>query len=452
MWLTAALYGVPTALFGEPILIEIGRTVTALLSLALLYLLFKFVRKLGTSVTISLFCTLLLAASASFFYSSHSARYDILTSLATCTILFVLIDQELKPANKYIFFGLGVLACAGILVSIHVPLLTCGIFLYFLFSRKGSSLSNLLPFLLGIITTAALIILIQVLIYTDFHLFGSTASNTFSSNVNDIPLLRPFSRSVQLANLEQKWKHLRESAFTLTLTGIIASIALPFIWKKLSEIQRRVIIYSLLVLISWVLLESAAPPSYVIYVAPIIAIIIGVTLEVLLKSSKRVSSEFALTVLSLVLAGFSVVNMTQASSIGKEINSKQRGSLEQGVQTIKRDPLRDTSAKVLGFNPTIHFLLQDKALHVITTHFIEFPAEKKSISEVLRENKVGYLIGYQSSLRPDYMREVNPLLTEARERGTLLYSEVGKFTDIGRSYTSNSAQGEDTLFVYRFSY
>src|ERR1035437_2380583 len=77
-WLAAAIYGVPSIIFSNDAdLVSIGRTVTFILALLLLFLMYGLMRTLRAPPLLALFALLLLVSTRSFFFASHAARLDM---------------------------------------------------------------------------------------------------------------------------------------------------------------------------------------------------------------------------------------------------------------------------------------------------------------------------------------------------------------------------------------
>ncbi|HZK76060.1 MAG TPA: hypothetical protein VFD13_04050, partial [Candidatus Kapabacteria bacterium] len=59
---------------------------------------------------------------------------------------------------------------------------------------------------------------------------------------------------------------------------------------------------------------------------------------------------------------------------------------------------------------------------------------------------------YLSAWKPDYMREVEPILAALARTATPLWERAGYFTDIGRSYFDSRLGAPDTIRLYRVNY
>src|SRR5437667_2955264 len=77
-WFAAILYGIPALLFERTTdLVTIGRTITFVLSLILVIVMYRMLRSFGASPPLVLFAIALLITTRSFFFASHAARLDV---------------------------------------------------------------------------------------------------------------------------------------------------------------------------------------------------------------------------------------------------------------------------------------------------------------------------------------------------------------------------------------
>jgi hypothetical protein len=107
---------------------------------------------------------------------------------------------------------------------------------------------------------------------------------------------------------------------------------------------------------------------------------------------------------------------------------------------------------VLTFNPAVHRVLLDTNVRLMTTHFVEFPEDSgqsnRSAENIIRKDSVEYILLYRSAIKPDYMREVEPITSAARAMGSVVFEKSGVFTDIGRSYFKLDQNASDTIQLY----
>lgn len=442
MWLTAALYGIPAALAKSSDVVMIGRTVTALLSVTLAFVLYEIIRKLTGERLLALFGVLLLITSRSFLLTSHSARYDILSALAILAGFFWLL-QFRGPMKARAAFLTGLLVAGGLLISVHVSLILGLAVLVTVFVHSQAKARNVVLFVLGAATFALLLFLFSLAQGTSTL---GTTSGAFALNIHDVPALRLLSRSVQMANILQRW--ITATSFALGYVVVIA-IALALVVVRIIRQRGRLSIpaWSWLIailLVSWLEFESAAPSSYLIYILPVLSI--GVALAMQAVSSKTVSSVL-IVILSVVLIVCAFHDSWQSRWNGMRLARANDDAIAAACAEIEQD---SSHPLVLAFNPAQHRLMTDTNLRLMTTQFVEFPESNAPVDSVVRKEHVRYVLLYRSALKSDYMREVRPIREAAQRMGTLVWERsTAIVTDIGRSYFAPSFSGYDTLQVYR---
>jgi hypothetical protein len=469
MWITALLYGTPQLIFAhvhDPVFI--GRIVTGLLDVALISSTFFILRKRGVSPILTSLSIVLLITSRTFLLTSHSARYDILTALSLLWIFHLLIakiesvksDKGISPFAAYL---LGFAFPITALVSVHLLLLTAALFLFSaiklgIFRR----FSTTALFVLGGGTVGLAFVAVYWILTGSLVLFNSSNSQGFQLTLREMPILRPFSRSVQIANLLQRWRQVTSLAPLVLASGVIVFTA----WLtgrlrvRMSGKLRRpsaLTVALVLALLSWLFFESSAPTSYLIYVVPIALLTIACTMQRILdgittKNVLRIPALFLTFILGAMVAvlGYREVSNAATKSLAwSSANNDVSGQVHGAI-------LRDADAQgihsplVVLFNPAIDRFQVFDDVRKMTTHFIEYPATSDSPDSILKKFGVAYLLMYRSALKPLYMREVQPLEEIVAKRGALVATAHGEFTDIGRSYFEDDLHhADDTLVLYR---
>ncbi|MDP4199430.1 MAG: hypothetical protein Q8922_09880 [Bacteroidota bacterium] len=443
MWLTAALYGLPATLAKSSDVVMIGRTVTALLSVTLAFVLYECIRKLSGERLLALFGVIVLVTSRSFLLTSHSARYDILSALAILVgVAMAMMHLHIHIGKRSAFLA-GLSIAATLLISVHVVLALGLAALVVVHVRSQAKAWSTGLFLLGVAT-------IGIILYLLSHIIGipsvNTTSGSFALNIHDIPALRLFSRSVQIANLLQRWSTITSFAF-----GYVILAALVLLLTVVRGIRKsgRLNIPAwtwliVIVLLSWLELESAAPTSYLIYILPVLSLGIALTLKA--TTSKGIASSIVV-LCSAAMFYFAFHDSWQARKNGLLLTRANDDAIGAASAEIEQDT---THPLVLAFNPAVHRLMTDSAIRLMTTHFIEFPISIVPVDSILRSEHVRYVLVYRSALKPDYMREVEPITNAAKRAGTLVWERTSAIlTDVGRSYFDTSMSGHDTLRVYK---
>ena len=446
MWLSAALYG-GAALLGFP-LVSTGRVVTFSLSIVLLLAVFYLLRKiLRVETHWALFGVLTLLSTRIFFITSHSARYDVLSALQLLVGLAVLkrfLDGGTTTRSmSYFLLGLGL--SATLLVSVHVPLLLSLPALLMViragaFRRVGEWAVMLGGALLG----CSMLVLLYYFLYGHWGMFGGANFTSHESNLLSIPLLRPFSRSVQIANLMQKGGHLLRFAPLLSLFTILAAVAIVSRWRSLERSQRAFISLLVAALVGWFALESAAPPSYTLYPAVLLVIILTIGLRSLkLRSGMHLAVPL---VLALWFSRAALADGLDALLIGKTLNNAQTEIFSEAMEHLEQ-----RRPRVLIQAPFVARAIESKRLVPMTASFIDYPERSRSTIATLRHNDVRYLLLVASPLNQQYMREVTPLRHAAESYGSVLYRRTMPASDIMRSYFSPDPGQPDTVTLYKLS-
>ena len=204
-WLSAFLYGLPGWIVGHNV-VAVGRIVTTVLAFVLLALMYECSRLLGASRFASALVLLLLASTRAFFFASHSARPDLLAGLIV--LAFVAICTKLvnegKDRSTRWWFGYGaVVLFLSLSSSIHLLTLLGPVSLYFLWQMGALRRWNYV--ILAIVVAAGMVaVLIAIYYFTTgkITLFSIAAGPVqFQDVLSSIPIRRPFSRSVQIANV-----------------------------------------------------------------------------------------------------------------------------------------------------------------------------------------------------------------------------------------------------------
>lgn len=410
MWLTSLVYGGAALLTDLPI-VNAGRTITFVVSILLAIAVYAIAaRRYGASA--GLVGVMLLISARTFFLTSHSARYDTLT--AAYIVLFIYyLSEAAREKNRDRLIVMSALLPLGLLISVHtIILVTLPFVLAVLLQRRQLDLKSGIAIVL--LPTAVVLTLYAIYFVSQPSISGvSTAAN----NLYTLPILRPFSRSVQLANLEQKAE----------LLCHFATIAIPLI--VLSAIgATRGIVLSLLALAvfgSWLFVEAAGPSSYLIYILPVL--IIG---SVPLLNQWMARSASAIVV-GLVAVGVAIVGMSdarQAHMNGEILTQELRGAISN--LNLSKD------SRVLAMNPAVSHLL-DMKVPLSTAHAIELP------SSTAPYDSIGHVITFNSALQPGFIWEVMPLRTLVAPDATRI---TGRFLDVGRSYFDPMTESRDTLF------
>jgi hypothetical protein len=420
MWLSSAIYGA-AALVSDSTLVDAGRTITAVLALLLLLSIWRGARSLAlTGLAISAGISLLVS-SRSFFLTSHSARYDIATALAVIAISYLLI-QDLQSKRARSFLRLGLLWGASMIVSIHVPLLLLLPVCYYLVVQRVS-LKDLVRVVLGAIVSVGALFLIHLL--TQPSLVGET---NLSENLRTIPILRPFSWSVQSSNFVQKWDLITSFApqILLCLLAIFEGLRC----RSLARTNKQATVLLALPMIGWLLFQPAGPSSYVIHFLPCLVLAAAISIETMLVGNWQ---RIAIGVVAAVLIALGVRDAVIAGKVGAELAQAHR-------EAISRITSLSADKQLVALNPAQSHL-QSQLQIAATTHFVELPHR-----QAMQLSGEGYLVTYNSSILPNFMWEVAPLRSEVTSPDLV---QTGRLLDAGRSYFEPLDSRLDTIFLQR---
>jgi hypothetical protein len=438
MWITALLYGGAAAIFKSANIIIVGRAITALLSTGLVFALYEMVRKLTNERLQAIFAVILLITTRSFFFTSHSARYDILSACAICIGFFLTLRIRVDSPKRAFLCGLSI--AAGLLISVHVMLLLllAGVVAVLIDSRR--TLMSLLVFAGGVCCVLLLLFSLSSLLGRT----GNSINSGFALNIHDIPALRIYSRSVQYANIAQRFATLSSLALGFLISTVVAILAflIKCIHAKRIHVARGLWL-TVAALLGWLEFESAAPTSYLIYILPVLSIAIAIAIQPLFPKKVAI---ICVTIATLTLTFFALHDDWRARSNGKKLSQANDEAVSAALASISQDT---THPVVLAFNPAVQRVAMDSSVRLMTTHFIEYPATSDRVDSVIRQQHVKYVMLYRSAQKADYMREVQPITDASKRLGVLVWERPGFLTDIGRSYFVKDFNGEDTLQIYR---
>jgi hypothetical protein len=450
-WLAALVYGVPSRIFSDSCdVVSIGRTVTAILSVGLLVALFFCCRSLEVSVVFSQLAVLILLTTRSFLFASHAARLDIAAGLAILLWVTYALKKisayqkgEWVPSARWFFF-FGAITFSLATLSIHLLTLLPLAAIYLLFTLGAFKKPARLLAAIGGVAMVALILLgIYVLSGAPMTLFGVTAKHTqFHSVISEVPITKLFSRSVQFANLHQRWDgFIHEAPSILLLMGF--GLVAAFMSRKQSFVAIAMLAC---VIVSWLLFQSYAI-YYYLHVLPVLVLISFGSIAHILTQKRLVPSLFSIVVAFLV-AHFGFYDGVHAKESAIRLTASNRSVLEAAFATI---PL-EKSPVVLIQNPGLAWLLKRDPFGTMSEHFISFPLDDRPPSEVMKAQRVQYLALYSEPGNPNYADEFAPLKQVADSLGTMVSTKTGLLFDAGRDYFALDTMRIDTLRLYKLPF
>jgi len=444
-WLSAVLYGLPAIVVAtDPI--AVGRIVTALCAVILTAVLFVGAKKMGATSFAAAVATLLLVCSRSFFFSSHSARPDVLAGLIV--LLFVvyctLLTQHERQRSGAWWATYGA-AVTFLAVSSSIHLLTLLIPVAIFFAWRFGVLAKATNFTLtvsGALAVLALLIIAYYVANPDLSLFTSGAGHTqFHDVLQSIPALRPFSRSVQMANILIRVKQILAEAPSILLLPILVPF-LPRSWWRKG--QHTVSIAVGIVSLSWLLFQGAEI-NYLIHILPLLFFALALLLSNLRSTA---TSRWALASISVIFALFSFRDALFARNAAQTIDDSNSHEINNIRTNIKQTWHGNIAPRVIAEPPALDRLSQDTNITTITDHFISFSTRVEPIDSFFARQRIDYVVLYNSPTYPKNRPENDPFYQAVERSGSLILSQAGKSGDVGRDYFHPSPW-QDTLLLFQ---
>jgi hypothetical protein len=445
-WLSALLYGLPALIAGhDPV--GAGRIVTSILALGLLVLLYGCSRMLGASRFDAVLAVLLLVCTHSFFFASHSARPDLLAGLivlaftAVCT-RFV---QDGKTFGTLWWFGYGsVVVFLFFSSSIHLLTLLGPLALFFFWRLGGMRRwSVTASALAGAAGMAVILIAVYYGTTGSLTLFSvSTGPVQFQDVLSSIPIRRPFSRSVQVANIIIRFKQFLSESPEIFLFPVL----LPFVFRRASSTRHTFAIASCIVLLSWLLLEGAEI-NYLMHLLPLLFLGLALTVNGIMKRWNSVGTT-AFSAIAILFFILSYHDSLSAFSTASAINRSNQANVQAIETNIAANWHSIDKPRVLTEPITLDRLSQDTNIHVMTDHFISFPLRADPPDSFFRKEHVNYVVLYNSQVYPKDRGRDDPFYRDVLRSGRPLGIYLGTSGDMGRDYFDHS-NWQDTLLLFQ---
>ncbi|HET6401621.1 MAG TPA: hypothetical protein VFH95_09505 [Candidatus Kapabacteria bacterium] len=466
VWISGLIYGVPAAIFSNAAsTVAVGRIITFLLSLISLFFVYRLARRLGATQTAALIGVFALVISNAFYFSSHSARLDMMTGVAVLlfffllTIAFVAQTSACDPAtgsqtevasptmratntrrNRFAFF-IPFLVVISVAVYVHVPALIALPAIYSLwkigvFRRWQTIAISLAGFALG----SVLIVGAYWLSTGSLSLLGN-GYNQYYNVANSLPILHLLSWRVQKINTIDRAIQVWSVAWPLVVT-IVFGIASQ-IWRGRSGGRQPRMAYSrewfffanaILLILAWGLFGGPAV-FYNIYILPVAAVCGAVLIAPLVQNRS-----YVLIPLLIIAAGFTIISQEQFGAVGERLvmaNQRAIRALVGPISSATHPPL------VLTDEPAINEIAADPNVRLMTNHLLLFGSENKPLPEILREYHVDYLLLYST------VRWHSPFRHIADSLYSLASERTGTLTDQARSYDDPAWNEIDTLRLYK---
>ena len=465
-WMAAIVYGLPALIIStftsQKDLVETGRLITLLLSIALISIMSRMLFALNVPTPLRLGAVLLLITTRSFFFASHAARLDVAAGLTVLAFAWYLSNQytriqrrEWTPTPRW-YFLYGAAAMLFATLSIHL-LTLLGLLSIYALLRFGAfrNLSSLLSAIAGVAFVCALLLSMYALSGAPWTLFGPTAKpNQFQAVTSMLPIQRPFSRSVQVGNILERMRGLwsEAPAFMLLCIGALlrAFLAVRHHWRTYAQGIPQVTFLSgsaFTILVAWLLFQSPAL-YYYIHVLPLFIVALVVYLAPKIETNKQLFATIA--VFSFILSIASVADSIQAGKVSQTITHANRQALLGILDTIDTTSTRSHPI-VLAQNPAISFLEQRSDVRLMTAHIVSFPLSGNPLAISIQKLGVKYILLYASHTGKVYSDDYATLRPLADSIGRLVRKSTGTYFDDYRNYFSAQslqALPNDTLLLY----
>ena len=459
-WLAAGVYGIPALLFSKTSdLVTIGRTVTFALALLVLFTMFAMLRSMQVPRFLALVTVLLFVSTRSFFFGSHVARLDIAAGLALLLLAWYLAgryqrykEMRWMPSTRW-YFVYGVIIVLLATLSIHLVTLIGMLSLYLLWRFRATP-SAIFALAGGVVSVAAILLSVYALSGAPVSMFGPSAGpNQFQSVAGGLPILRPFSRSVQVANILERLHGLLSEApaFLALLALALGFSVIRRPHNPIAARERWITGAAVVVSIAWLLFQSPALYYYV-QVLPLFMVALGLLLG---RRRFNIASIVVTILAGLVLSFFAIRDSARAATLSRAIASNNHAALESVAQIIKHDSGVGTHPIVLAQNPAIAWMEQDTNVRLMTAHLVSFPISNAPIGQVLKQLGVRYMLLYAPQDGNTYSLDYHVLQPIADSEGAILFRRVGTLFDVHRDYFERSQLKDtslmDTLILYRLS-
>lgn len=457
-WLAAVVYGLPGLAFSKYFdLVTIGRTVTFLISLAMCFCIYRLLRKLGVNVALALLVILLLVSTRSFFFASHAARLDVAAGLSVLLFVWYLathfeqFKQAKWQATTSWYFAFGAIAMLFATLSIHLVTLL-GLLSFYTFWRIGAwrTPKNLFVALGGASVFLGVLIGIYALTGAPMSLFSpSVQPNQFQSVASMLPILRPFSRSVQIANVLERATGLWSEAPQLMILAICVLVVL-FTRKRITPSTQATsfaIGAAIVIFVAWMFFESPALYYYV-QVLPLFVVVLVATLAARVRPS--VGFSVVIVGCAIVFAALSIRDSSVARELAATLEKDNRAALDAAVRTIASDS-RKTRPIVLGQNPAIAYLEHDTSVRLMAAHLVSFPTRLGSLASQIESTGARYMLLYVSGDGSRYSEDYAALRPLADSIGTIMFKRTGTLFDVHRNYFEavHLSVKPDTMILYK---
>lgn len=459
-WVPAVCYGLPQLILSADIdPITIGRTVTMLFAIATLIAIGWASYRLRLSTAAMLLSLGLLATTQSFTFASHSARYDMMTGFAV--VLFVAffalrlnVSSEGRTQSTRSFaFWLGLCAMlTALAISPHLEALLFlpALYIAWRFGALGNRKNALAFFGGGLV---AITVLVGAYMAANHHvsiggaLFEESQAGSYLGN---LPIMHPFSWSAQSHQLWAKGYYLwhEAPAFVmifplLVISTIMLAVLRRHVDDRSSIEQANFLTICLTGALFSALLFQSTLPYYLIHILPL------ATLTLLIHLSAwrgtpwlRILIAMSALALAVVMVLVWIPQLRNAGRMGKRIDEANTTAVQAAIEQESRLWEAGSSRPiVLAQGPSVHELLRDTTIRLMTESFLFFPARREPPEATIAREGVNYIIDYNRPMTPEYQTAVRKAMP--------IFSRSGPLLDRTIDYFHDTTSELDTLTLYQ---
>ncbi len=446
-WLSAVLYGLPIWLSGQDP-VATGRIVTAMLALGLLFSLYFTSRTFGVSRLASALVILFLVGTRAFFFASHSARPDLLAGLIVMLVIGSLsrASSAIIPRRNRGWFAVGAaLVFLAVSSSVHLITLLGPVAIYLVWQGTKGTPGTKWQFrwacAAGAISLLGILVFLYYLTNGSLRLFPPSASNgQFHDVLHAIPIFRPFSRSVQVANIVIRFKEFVAEAPAIFLLPLLIPFTDPV------NASRRTLALSVsIVALSWLFLEGAEI-NYLMHLLPLLFLCGTLAIAKIIERWHFSRYTFFALAVAYFILGLRDAGM--AFTTGSEIHTSNQQAAKIIDDSITSSWRSADTPLVLTEPPMLERLSQDRAFRTMTDHFISFPNYPIPYDSFFSREHVNYAVLYNSPTFPKNRPVDDPFYQSVLRNGDVVTKVDGMSGDAGRNYFDHS-NWQDTILLVK---
>jgi membrane protein implicated in regulation of membrane protease activity len=441
-WLRALTYGLPAVwLYPDINPVDVGRALSWIISLMLAGAAAWLVKKSTRDLSIALATALALVASNSFFFASHSARPDAFVGLIVLWGAIAFAQWRQSDPRRWLWLAfVSLLVCIGLPIHLFFYLFAIGL-IAFIAQRAWRQPKAWIGVVLGPILAILLVFPLQQALGGRVK-SGSSNATEFADVTRDIPLLKPFSLSVQKTALEKHFMLIAEEAPLLLL---IAPLLLYLLWRRQNKqsSDRDLVLFAIAGLFIWYFVQRPHP-AYLMHIWPL-ALVAGV----LQLQSHRIM-RISFVALACVAAVITVLFSGFARSHGSELTHANEQAVHELARIIRSEHRQDPL--VMSEAASMKALLTEPGIRLMSTHFQFFPEHPgESIDSTMRRTGVDYVILFNAAMYGYDRNAIDPLVRTVKANSELVTTRVGRFFDIQDDYIDIATAPPllDTFFLYR---